>query len=108
VDFTFRALSTESIEYVGILTLNGNSYGPSTFVLTPGEVSVKTNMHWQINAVGKSASIRFRLIGIGNTTKIGYEFVDITKYYKIIRPIVRRKHRCRCGQTHSAMARIIL
>jgi hypothetical protein len=94
VDFTVHAISSESIEYVGILTFNGTPYSPLTFVLTPGEITIKTNMRWQVSTSGQQASVRFRLIGIGNTTKTGYEFVDITKYYAVVKPVSRPTRRC--------------
>jgi hypothetical protein len=95
-DFTFHAISSESIEYIGILTVNGTPYGPLTLVSTPGDITVKTNMQWYISAAGTRVSVRFRLVGIGNTTKLGYEFVDITKDYLVQRSRPRPKRHCRC------------
>jgi hypothetical protein len=92
VDFTFHPISSESIEYIGILTLNGQPYGPLTFVITPGEGTIKTNMRWHIAISGYQASLRFRLIGVGNTTKTGYEFVDITKDYVVVRRYRYHRH----------------
>jgi hypothetical protein len=98
VDYTFHVTPSEAIEYIGFLTLNGTPYGPVTVVVTPGEIAtIKTNMQWHVNASGPRASVRFRLVGIGNTTKAGYEFVDITKDYAIIKPVSRPPRHCRCA-----------
>ena len=99
VNFTIHPIVSESVEYVGILNFNGVPYGPITVVLTPGEGTITTNMHWQVNSLGQQASARFRLIGIGNITKNGYEFVDITKDYVLSAPVRRIRRPSRCGGT---------
>lgn len=96
VSFTFKPIQSEAIEYIGFLTVDGNPYGPLTFVITPSEATIKTDMRWYVRTAGQRASIRFRLIGIGNSLKTGYEFVDITKDYLLFRPPRRKKHYCRC------------
>lgn len=97
VDFTFSPIPSESIEYLGFVTYNGTPYGPLTFVVTPGESTVKTKMRWYVKAAGEEASVRFRLIGIGNVTKIGYQFIDITKYYSIVKQKLPSRP-CNCSK----------
>jgi hypothetical protein len=89
VNFTVHPIVSESVEYLGILTFNGTPYGPSTLVLTPGEGTITTNMRWQVISSRRQASARFRLVGIGNSTKNCYEFVDITKDYVLSAPVRR-------------------
>ena len=88
-NFTIHPLVSEPVEFVGILTFDGAPYVPVTLVLTPGQGAVTTSMRWQVYSVRRQGSIRFRLIGIGNLTKLAREFADVTRDYVIGRRFTR-------------------
>jgi hypothetical protein len=99
VNFNVNAVPAETVEFIGVLTLNGKPYGPITFVVTPGETFVQTDMRWVVHPTGDRASIRFRLLGISNTTKIGVQFYDVTKDYILFTPNPRKAKppKCTCS-----------
>ena len=82
----------EAIESNALLTVNGQSFKPFYAIITPGDIAITQKFTWFTVVHGdKSMTLRFRFIVIGNTSKIGYEVVDLTRDYKIVSPKHRRK-----------------
>jgi hypothetical protein len=89
----------ESIESTALLTVNGQSFKPFYTIVTPGEIKLSQEFTWFVVARGNNMTVRFRLIIVGNTTKNGYEPVDVTRDYKVDNPRPRRKRSCICRGT---------
>jgi hypothetical protein len=87
----------ESVESTALLTVDGQSFKPFYTIITPGEIKANETFTWFTVATGKSMTVRFRFILIGNTSKAGYEVVDITRDYQVKGPSHRpTRSKCIC------------
>lgn len=88
---TLQPSRTESTEYIGTITVNGQrrrDNGPFDTVLTPpasgGSETVKETLSWFVHVRGpKIMKLRVQLRGIGISSHAAFQFADVTRQYPV-------------------------
>jgi|ERR1035441_5349394 hypothetical protein len=72
----------EAVEYTAMLIVNGHRYRPYVTGLLPG-TSGEEKPSWLIRVTGPRMTIKLQLHGVGKSSGIKFDFVDICQNYRV-------------------------